>query len=152
MERAATKKKPRVRGAAEHALNMSVRQDHSATKGRNPFPDEPFYCVPIKLHDCGLARELTPAQFMRYSTLLRLANYHKRTEFRATLRELAALDGICPRRAHEIHPRLQERGMILVERNTTPYTYVVLLPSQWREHNGQRFLPSTIPRSYLKGL
>lgn len=133
-------------------MNKSEKQYHTGGTGRNPFPDEPFYCVPIKLHDCGLARELTPAQFKRYSTLLRLANYHKRIEFRATLRELASLDGICPRRAHEIHPRLQEHGMILVERKTNPYTYLVLLPSEWQDGNGQPFPPSKIPRSYVKRL
>jgi|GEM_PF-4471330 len=116
--------------------------------GRNPFPDEPFYCVPIKLHDCGLAREMTGAEFKRYSTFLRLANYKKRTDFKETLSHLEKLDGISPRRAHEVHPRLEERGMILVERNTNPYTYVVLLPSEWKRRNGQPYPPSKIPKSY----
>lgn len=120
--------------------------------GRNPFPDEPFYFVPIKLHDCGLARQLTPAQFKRYCTLVRQANYHKRNEFRATLPDLEKLDGISVRLAHEIHPRLQEFGMILVERHARPYTYVVLHPSEWRDKNGLPFPPSKIPRSYVSRL
>jgi hypothetical protein len=117
--------------------------------GRNPFPHEPFYCVPIKLHECRLARELTGSEFKRYSTFLRLANYHKRTNFQATLPALEKLDGISPRRAHEVHPKLVERGLILVERKTNPYTYVVLLPSEWRDGKGQPFAASRIPRSYL---
>lgn len=117
--------------------------------GRNPFPAEPFCCIPIKLHDCGLARELTPAQFKRYCTFLRLANYHKRTEVRATLEELERLDGVCPRRAHEIHPKLQEHGMIFIERNTSPYTYALLLPSEWRDSKGLPFPASKTPRSYF---
>lgn len=120
--------------------------------GRIPFPGEFFYSVPIKLHECGLARELTGYEFKRYSTFLRLANYYKRLNFPATLVRLQELDGVSPRRAHEIHPRLQERGLILVERNTKPYTYVVLLPSEWKEKNGQPYPPSKIARSYLKRL
>jgi hypothetical protein len=120
--------------------------------GRNPFPDEPFYCVPIKLHECGLARELTGSEFKRYITLLRLANYHKRKHFRVTLTRLRELDGVSPRRAHEVHPKLQKRGLILVERNTNPYTYVVLLPSEWRDGIGQPYAPSKITRSYLWSL
>jgi len=133
---------------------VSGRGDPKAKPGagRNPFPDEPFYCVPIKLHDCGLARELTASQFKRYSTFLRLANYYKRNSFRATLPELEKLDGISPRRAHEIHPHLEERGMVLIERNTNPYTYVVLLPSEWRDRNGHPYPPSKTPKSYLRGL
>lgn len=131
-------------------MNKSEKPYRNAGAGRNPFRDEPFYCVPIKLHDSGLARDLTPAQFMRYCTFLRLANYYKRTDFQATLAELEKLDGICPRRAHEIHPRLQEHGMILVERNTDPYTYVVLVTSEWRNDGGSAFPASKIPRSYLK--
>jgi hypothetical protein len=117
--------------------------------GRNPFPGEPFYCVPIKLHECGIARELTGSEFKRYSTLLRLANYHKRTDFRVALAKLEQLDGVSPRRAHGVHPRLQERGLILVERNTNPYTYVVLLPSEWRDRNGQCYPSSKITQFSL---
>jgi hypothetical protein len=120
--------------------------------GRNPFPGEPFYCVPIKLHECGLARELSGSEFKRYSTFLRLANYHKRKNFRVTLPKLAELDGVSPRRAHEVHPRLQERGLILVERNTIPYSYVVLLTSEWRDRNGLSYPPSRILQSYLWSL
>jgi hypothetical protein len=120
-----------------------------AGAGRIPFPGEIFYSVPVKLHECGLARELTGSEFKRYSTLLRLANYHKGLAFRATLKVLEDLDGVSPRRAHEVHPKLEERGLILVERNTNPYTYVVLLPSEWKEKNGQPYPPSKIPQSYL---
>lgn len=120
-----------------------------AGAGRNPFPGEPFYPVPTKLHDCGLARELTPMQFMRYCTLVRLANYRRRNDFRASLRELEKRDGISPRRAHEVHPKLEEHGMISIERGTNPYTYVVLLPSEWRDRSGHPYPPSKIPRSYL---
>lgn len=131
---------------------MTHRRDDSGGAGRNPFPAEPFYCVPIKLHDCGLAKELTNAEFKRYSTLIRLANYHKRIEFRATLRQLERLDGISPRRAHQVHTRLEEHGMIRVERNTNPYTYVIFLPSEWRDGDGRSYPPSKIAKSYLRAL
>jgi len=126
---------------------MSNRKDKPKSK-RNPFPDEPFYCVPIKLHDCGLARELTSADFKRYSTLLRLANYYQKNSFQATLEKLEALDGIAPRTAHDVHARLGEHKMLVVERQTNPYTYVVLLPSEWQSRNGVRYPPSKIPQSY----
>jgi len=131
---------------------MTGIRKSSSGAGRNPFPAEVFYCVPIKLHDCGLARELTGAEFKRYSTLIRLANYHKRIEFRATLAELEKLDGISTRRAHEVHPRLEEHGMIRVERDTNPYTYVVLLPSEWRDNNGRQYPSSKIPKSYFRNI
>jgi hypothetical protein len=131
---------------------MTGIRKSSSGAGRNPFQCEPFFPVPIKLLECGLARLLTNAQFKRYITFLRLANYHKRNHFRATLPELERLDGISPRRAHEVHPRLEEYGMILVERNTNPYTYVVLLPSEWRDENGQHYPSSKIPKSYFRNI
>jgi hypothetical protein len=121
--------------------------------GRIPFPSEPFFSIPIKLYECGLARELTSSEFKRYATLSRLANFSKRNEFKRTLEQLEVLDGISARRAHEIHPRLEERRMIIVERNTNPYTYVLLHPSEWRDRtNGQPYPASKLPRSYLRGL
>jgi hypothetical protein len=121
--------------------------------GRNPFPAEPFFPVPIKLFDCGLTRDLMPSEFKRYVTLLRCANYHKRLSFRATLRELEKLDGISSRRAHEIHPRLEERRMIVIERNTNPYTYTLLLPSEWRDRKTRQLYPaSKLPQSYVRNL
>ena len=128
---------------------MVANEKNRPGAGRIPFPGEPFYSVPTKLHECGLARELTGSEFKRYSTFLRLANCHRRKDFRVTLPKLAELDGVSPRRAHEVHPRLEGRGLILVERNTNPYTYVVLLPSQWRDGKGQPYPPSKIPQSYL---
>jgi hypothetical protein len=128
---------------------MAANKKDRPGAGRNPFPYEPFYCVPTKLYVCGLGRELTGSEFKRYSTFLRPANYHKRKNFRATLPELAQLDGVSPRRAHEVHPRLQERKLILVERHTNPYTYVVLLPSEWRDANGQPYPPSKMTQSCL---
>jgi hypothetical protein len=118
--------------------------------GRIPFPSEPFFAIPIKLFDCGLARELTSSEFKRYATFSRLANFHQRNDLKVQLEELEVLDGISVRRAHEIHPRLEERGMIVVERNTRPHTYVLLHPSQWRDRtNRQRYPPSRLPRSYV---
>lgn len=108
--------------------------------------------MPIKLHDCGLARELTGSEFKRYGTLLRLANYYRRLDFRATLKKLEDLDGLSPRRAHEVHPRLEERGLILVERKTNPYTYVLLQPSEWRDNHGHHYPPSKVPLSYIRRL
>jgi hypothetical protein len=94
-----------------------------------------------------------PSEFMRYITFLRLANYRKRVSFRVTLGNLERIDGISPRRAHELHPRLEERRMILVEKDTNPYTYALLLPSQWRDRKSRQPYPaSKIPKSYLGSL
>lgn len=131
---------------------MSGKKYHNESSRRNPFPDEPFFIVPLKLYDCGLATHLTPAQLTRYITFLRLANYRSRNDVRVTLPELERLDGICVRRAREIHPCLKDFGMILVEKWTRPYTYVVLHPSEWRDRYGIPFPPSRIPRSYLNDL
>jgi hypothetical protein len=128
---------------------IMINQAARPPSGRNPFPAEPFFFVPTKLFDCGLAAELTGAQFERYISFLRRANYSERTAFQATLRDLEKLDGIAARRAHEVHPKLEERGMILVERTTRPYTYRLLLPSEWRDRNGQAYPASRIPRSYV---
>jgi hypothetical protein len=127
---------------------MANQQDKPRSR-RNPFAAEPFFFVPTKLFDCGLAAELTGAEFKRYITFLRRANYLERTSFQETLRDLGTLDGISARRAHEVHPKLEERGMILVERTTRPYTYRLLLPSEWRDRNGQAYPASRIPRSYV---
>jgi hypothetical protein len=41
--------------------------------------------------------------------------------------------------------------MLTVERNTNPHTYVVLLPSEWRDRrNRQPYPASKPPRSYLR--
>jgi len=124
-------------------------QNEKPKSKRNPFPDEPFYVVPIKLLDCGLARDLTSGDFKRYSTFLRLANYYQKTEFQATLRGLERLDGISARAAFDTHARLQEHKMIIVERYTNPYTYALLLPSEWQSRNGVPYPASKIPRSYV---
>ena len=98
--------------------------------------------VPIKLYDCEFVRDLTGHEFKRYITFLRLANYKKRRCLQATLPELEKYDGISPRRAHEIHPRLEERGMLSVDRGTNPYTYRLSHPSEWHQR-GKGILPAS---------
>lgn len=132
-------------------MYAAANKPNRTASGRNPFPAEPFFPVPIKLYDCGLAADLTASQHKRYLTILRKANYHRSNSFQATLAELEALDGISPRRAHEIHPRLEEHGLILVDRDKSPYEYTALLPSEWRDDRGQQYPASRIPRSYLRG-
>lgn len=118
---------------------MEARDPTEATgrrkspSGRNPFPGEPFFIVPIKLYDSGLVKNLTGNEHKRYNTFLRLANYKKQRNFKTTLPELEEHDGVSPRRAHEVHARLQERGMLIVDRSTSPYTYQLTFPTEWHE-------------------
>jgi hypothetical protein len=114
------------------------------------FPAEPWFTLPIKLVDCGLTSQLTGAAFKRYVTLSRLGNYYSRNEFQASLDELTRLDGISPRRAHEINAILGEHRMIIVERGKRPYNYVLLVPSEWRNRSGQPYPESRVPRSYVR--
>lgn len=113
----------------------ALGSDISPGVRRNPriiFPDNPWFDVSSELYTSGLARAMTPAQFMRYATLRYLANEARKNEVQVSLRRLDELDGISDRRSHEVHPRLVEMGLMLMEREKKPYKYILLLPSEWK--------------------
>ena len=97
---------------------------------RNPFPGEHFFMVPIALYDSGLARLMRPSQIIRYVTLLRVANYKSEVRVSVDLQSLEKLDGVSSRAARDAHIKLQEFGLIGVEK-TNPFTYTLFPPSTW---------------------
>jgi hypothetical protein len=102
---------------------------------RNPriiFPDYPWFDVSSELYTSGLARAMTPAQFMRYVTLRHLANEARKNEVQVSQRRLDELDGISKRRSHEVHPHLVEMGLLVMERKKKPHKYILLMPSEWK--------------------
>lgn len=96
------------------------------------FPTDPWFDVSSALYESGFACVMTPSMVMRYNTFRYIANRKGINEFEATMKELAALDGISPRQAIVVHALLAEMGMIAVERKTKPYRYVLFLPSEWK--------------------
>lgn len=96
------------------------------------FPDEFWFNVTCALLERGFVRGMTGAMVKRYLTLRFLASNEGRNEFTATLTELERLDGVSPRRAHEVHAMLAEMSLIIVEQDCKPYRYVLLLPSEWK--------------------
>ena len=121
------------------ATRSRVRGGHSAssTPGRprskrNPFPDEPFFMVPIALYDSGLVHQMRPSQVIRYLTLLRLANYLSTPEISINLRSLEQMDGVSTRAARDAHIKLQEYGLIRVAK-ANPFTYALISPAYWEE-------------------
>lgn len=102
---------------------------------RNPFPGEPFFMVPVALYDSGMSRWMKPSQFIRYITLLRLANYRSNTEVQIGFRDLMEMDGVSLRAARDAHIKLQEYGLILIAR-TNPFTYTVISPLYWSKKFG----------------
>jgi hypothetical protein len=102
---------------------------------RNPFPGESFFMVPIALYASGLSRWMKPSQFIRYVTLLRVANYRSSTEYSIDLRSLAELDGVSTRAARDAHIKLQEFGLIRIAK-TNPFTYTLVSPAFWEQNFG----------------
>jgi hypothetical protein len=100
---------------------------------RNPFPDEHFFPVPLRLLDRGLVAAMSGSEVKRYLTLLRLANYeYGSRKIKRDLKELGELDGVSNRRAWQVNRKLQERGLVVVE-DTKPITYHLVLPDNWPE-------------------
>jgi hypothetical protein len=86
-------------------------------RARNPFPDSFFFPVPLRLFDDGVARTMSGAELKRYLTLLRVANFqYGKKSIRLGLDALAMFDGVSPRSAWLVHRKLQERGLITIER------------------------------------
>ncbi|TAM82043.1 MAG: hypothetical protein EPN47_10215 [Acidobacteria bacterium] len=114
---------------------MSFRSAQTQTNlqtRRNPFPEAYFFFVPLKLYETGLAAHLSGSEFKRYVTLLRISNYdYGNREVKVNLKELETLDGVSPRSAFQVHTRLQEYGLLLVDRRTKPFTYTLRDPDMW---------------------
>jgi hypothetical protein len=102
---------------------------------RNPFPGESFFMVPIALYESGFSRWMRPSQFIRYVTLLRVANYYSTIEISMDLRSLERLDGVSTRAARDAHIKLQEYGLIRIARKN-PFTYTLISPAFWAETFG----------------
>lgn len=106
-----------------------IRDKHNP---RLIFPEEPWFNVTCALLDGGFFRGMSGSMSKRYFTFRFLASIEGRNEFNASLTKLARIDGVSPRRAHEVHAMLEEMRLIIVERDCKPYRYVLLLPSEWR--------------------
>ncbi len=108
-----------------------VSSSRNGWKPRNPFPDEYFFAVPLCLWDRGLVHGMTGSELKRYLTLLRLYNYKYGTRIiQRSLKEFENLDGVSERRAWQVNGKLQERGLVQVEK-TKPTTYILVLPACW---------------------
>lgn len=100
------------------------------------FPEVSWFNVTCALLTGGFARGMSGAMFKRYVTFRYLASIEGRNEFTASLSKLERLDGVSPRRAHEVHAKLGEMRLIIVEQDCKPYRYVLLLPSEWKHAPG----------------
>lgn len=99
---------------------------------RYPFPGAHFFSVPLKLYESGLAAQMSGSEFKRYCTLLRFANYdYGATEFAIDQKQLFKLDGVSPRAAFNAHTRLEEYGLIKVDRKKKPFKYTLVHPDLW---------------------
>ena len=108
-----------------------VASNWKKPKPRNPFPDDYFFHVPLCLLDRGLVRVMSGSEFKRYLTLLRLSNYKYGTRvLQRSLKELEKLDGVSERRAWQVNGKLQDRGLVQIEK-TKPTTYILVLPACW---------------------
>jgi hypothetical protein len=109
-----------------------MERANKATRDRNVFPEEHFFTVPLKLYDSGLAARLSGSQFKRYLTFLRLANYNYSPEkIKVDLKELEDLDGVSARSGFEVHTKLQELGVLTVDKSTRPFGYTLWKPCIW---------------------
>jgi hypothetical protein len=125
------------------ATRFQVRGGHSVSAApgrslstRNPFPGDPFFMVPIALYDTGLGSRMSHSQFIRYVTLLRIANYRSTRQFQIDLGSLERLDGISKRAGRDAHTKLQEYGLVRIAK-TNPYTYTLISPADWEESFGR---------------
>ena len=106
------------------------------SKHDNPriiFPDFDWFDISSDLLTGGFGAEMTGAAFKRYVTLRYLANKNRSSVVQESLIELEKLDGISPRRAHEVNAHLGEMRMVEVNREANPYRYRLYLPTEWRK-------------------
>jgi hypothetical protein len=97
------------------------------------FEDWPWFDVSSALVQERFLREMRGSEVKRYVTLRYLANERRSNVVQASLKELEKLDGVSPRRAHEVNGFLEEMRMVEVERHANPYRYRLYLPSEWRK-------------------
>ena len=108
-----------------------MKRPHTKKRG-HPFRGDHYFTVSLRLYESGFAAHLTGSQFKRYITLLRVANYnYGQTKIKADLKDLEELDGVSPRSAFEVHTKLQEFGLIQINKSTRPFTYTLWEPSLW---------------------
>lgn len=117
----------------------AAQLDKGLRKGRNPFPEEHFFSMPLKLYQSGLAAHMSGSEFKRYCTLLRLSNYnYGAAEVEMDQQQLAKLDGVSARTGFTVHTRLEEYGLISVDRQSKPFTYRLISPSVWPDQTFKR--------------
>lgn len=111
------------------------------------FEDWEWFDVSSALFQEGIARDMHGSEFKRYVALRYLANKHRSNVIQASLQYLEKLDGISPRRAHEVNACLEEMGMMEVDRRANPYRYRLYLPSEWHllNRHRERDSPKRIP-------
>jgi len=82
---------------------------------------------------------MSSSEFKRYCTLLRLANYdYGAAEVEIDQKQLAELDGVSPRTDFNIHTRLEEYGLINIDRKKKPFKYTLVHPNLWLEQEFKR--------------
>jgi DNA-binding transcriptional ArsR family regulator len=65
-------------------------------------------------------------------TLLRISNYLGKLSFSVGLEWLGTLDGVSPRSAFRVNAKLEERGLVHIERDRNPTRYTLNLLSEWK--------------------
>jgi len=114
---------------------MAVDKDKLG-KGRIAYPDHMFVSVPIEAIDSGFLRELNAAELRRWLALLRVANQRCKIvgeKFQVTEEELRKFDRASQRTAYRATRGLQARGVIWVNFDTKPLTYLLNWPTEWRD-------------------
>lgn len=108
--------------------------------GRIAFPDQLFVAVPMQVFESGLLRQLNGREIKRFLSLLRVANLQSKMvghKFQATLKDLEKIDGVSQRTAYRATRGLEARGVIWFTSDTKPFTYILNLPSEWRDRKGR---------------
>lgn len=109
-------------------------------KGRIAFPDGLWVAVPAKAIESGLLRELNASELRRWLVILREANAQSKEvgeKFQVTLEKLEQQDGASQRTSYRATRGLQARGVIWVDWNTKPLTYVLNWPTEWCDRRGR---------------
>ena len=115
-------------------MNSQSPKGKADGRGRNRNPvGGRWFPVSIELIDSGLLREMGGAEYKRYSTLLRIANFLGKGSFSASTAQLEKYDGISERQTFRVNAKLQERGLVTIDRTKNPYRYTLQLPSEWHK-------------------
>jgi len=129
----------------------TVRRSRSVGFCRTRFAfqdtDQLWFAVPLALYENGWAARLSPAEFKRYVTLLRLSNRnHGAKVLKVSYRELRGEDGIAERTARHVHGKLAEYGLIEIIRTTRPFQLRFVGPADWRE---PKTYPDPRPKAFF---